>query len=130
MREGSPPVAASREDPQAAGILPGSRGLELRRHWEILTRAAAASSSASISGRRGPRGGSRVRLHRRRGRGIRVVSTGLHPILASADLALVASGTATLEAALCGAPMVVFYKTSSFSWAIARALVRLRWASS
>ena len=53
----------------------------------------------------------------------------MHPILASADLAFVASGTATLEAALCGAPMVVVYRTSTFSHAIARALVRLRWIS-
>ncbi len=64
-------------------------------------------------------------------RGIRVVpaATGLHPLLASADLAFVASGTATLEAALCGAPMVVVYRTSSFSHAVARALVRLEWIS-
>ncbi len=112
-------------------ILPGSRELELRRHWEVLTRAAA---------RLAQRFDLEVVAVRASGlqdsaytgaaeRGIRVVSTGLHPILASADLALVASGTATLEAALCGAPMVVFYKTSGFSWAIARALVRLRWAS-
>jgi lipid-A-disaccharide synthase len=53
------------------------------------------------------------------------VSSGLHPLLASADLAFVASGTATLEAALCGTPMVVVYRTSALSHRIARALVRL-----
>jgi lipid-A-disaccharide synthase len=54
-----------------------------------------------------------------------------HGLLSSADLAFVASGTATLEAALCGTPMVVVYKTSAFSHAVARALVsaRLRWIS-
>jgi len=57
------------------------------------------------------------------------VASGLHSLLASADLAFVASGTATLEAALCGTPMVVGYRTSAFSHAIARALVRLQWIS-
>ena len=52
-------------------------------------------------------------------------TAGMHPLLASADLAVVASGTATLEAALCGAPMVVVYRTSRSSWLIARAMVRV-----
>ena len=62
-------------------------------------------------------------------RGITVISEGLHPVLASADLALVASGTATLEAALCGAPMVVLYRTSAASFAIGRLLVKVPWIS-
>jgi len=112
-------------------ILPGSRELELRRHWEVLTRAAARLAQRfdlEVVAVRAP-GLPDSAYTGAAERGIQVVSTGMHPILASADLALVASGTATLEAALCGAPMVVFYRTSSFSWAIARTLVRLRWAS-
>ena len=54
---------------------------------------------------------------------------GLHPLLASADLAFVASGTATLEAALCGAPMVVLYRTSAASAAIGRLLIQVPWIS-
>ena len=61
--------------------------------------------------------------------GIRIVDSGIHPLLASADLVFVASGTATLEAALCGAPMIVVYRTSPASYAIGRSLVRLRWIS-
>ncbi|NOZ88242.1 MAG: lipid-A-disaccharide synthase [Deltaproteobacteria bacterium] len=45
-------------------------------------------------------------------------------VLAAADVAAVASGTATLEAALAGTPMVIVYKTSWPSYLIARALVR------
>src|SRR5262249_42566504 len=33
------------------------------------------------------------------------------------------------EAALCGAPMIVVYRTSRASYAIGRSLVRLRWIS-
>ncbi|HKR60854.1 MAG TPA: hypothetical protein VJS64_14125, partial [Pyrinomonadaceae bacterium] len=36
--------------------------------------------------------------------------------LAAADVAAVASGTATLEAALLGTPMVVVYKESMINW--------------
>ncbi|MGB9606739.1 MAG: lipid-A-disaccharide synthase, partial [Bryobacteraceae bacterium] len=46
-------------------------------------------------------------------------------VLASADLALVASGTATIEAALLGVPMVVFYKVSRLTWLLGRPLVRV-----
>jgi lipid-A-disaccharide synthase len=61
--------------------------------------------------------------------GIRIASSDLHSLLASADLAFVASGTATLEAALCGAPMIVMYRTSLASYAIGRLLVRVPWIS-
>ena len=41
-----------------------------------------------------------------------------HEALAAADLALVASGTATLETALFKTPMVITYRQSALSWAI------------
>jgi lipid-A-disaccharide synthase len=43
-----------------------------------------------------------------------------HEALAAADLALVASGTATLETALFKTPMVIVYRQSALSWAIMR----------
>jgi lipid-A-disaccharide synthase len=43
-----------------------------------------------------------------------------HEALAAADLALVASGTATLETALFKTPMVIAYRQSALSWAIMR----------
>jgi lipid-A-disaccharide synthase len=48
-----------------------------------------------------------------------------HEALAAADLALVASGTATLEAALFKTPMVITYRQSPLSWAIQRQLLYL-----
>ena len=46
-----------------------------------------------------------------------------HEALAAADLALVASGTATLEAALFKTPMVITYRQSPITWAIMRSLL-------
>jgi lipid-A-disaccharide synthase len=43
-----------------------------------------------------------------------------HEALAAADLALVASGTATLETALFKTPMVIAYRQSALSWLIMR----------
>jgi lipid-A-disaccharide synthase len=43
-----------------------------------------------------------------------------HDALAAADLALVASGTATLEAALFKTPMVITYKMAPLSWMVMR----------
>ncbi len=48
-----------------------------------------------------------------------------HEALAAADLALVASGTATLETALYKTPMVIVYKMSPVTWQIMRRMLYL-----
>jgi lipid-A-disaccharide synthase len=58
------------------------------------------------------------------GLGIRVSSGATYDVLAAADVAVVSSGTATVEAALCGAPTVVVYRVSSMTAAVARPLIR------
>jgi lipid-A-disaccharide synthase len=44
--------------------------------------------------------------------------------LAHAELALAASGTVTMEAALLGCPLVTFYKVNALSWMLGRWLVK------
>ncbi len=46
-------------------------------------------------------------------------------VIAASDLVLVASGTATLQAALIGTPMVVVYRTSWVTYQIAKRLVTI-----
>lgn len=48
-----------------------------------------------------------------------------HEALAAADVALVASGTASLEAALFKTPMVVAYRMSPLTWTLMRHMIRL-----
>jgi lipid-A-disaccharide synthase len=48
-----------------------------------------------------------------------------HEALAAADLALVASGTATLETALFKTPMVIAYRQSALSWRLMRSMLYL-----
>ena len=47
-------------------------------------------------------------------------------LIRTADAALVASGTATLETGLLGTPLAVVYRTGWLNWHLARALIRLR----
>jgi lipid-A-disaccharide synthase len=54
---------------------------------------------------------------------VQVIEGETENALANADLALVASGSATVEAALLGAPMVVFYRVTAASWMVGRMLV-------
>ncbi|MDH4228526.1 MAG: lipid-A-disaccharide synthase [Nitrospirota bacterium] len=46
-------------------------------------------------------------------------------VLNAADVAAIASGTATLQAALAGTPGAIVYRVSRLTWMIARPLVRL-----
>ncbi|MGH9400457.1 MAG: lipid-A-disaccharide synthase [Thermoanaerobaculia bacterium] len=112
-------------------LLPGSRSAELERHWPAMLASADTLSrrhGLEVVAVRAP-GLPESLFAGAAARGVRIVTEGLHALLATADLALVASGTATLETALCGTPMVVVYRMSASSWAIAKVMVRVRWAS-
>jgi len=63
------------------------------------------------------------------GTGIALVTGQTYELLALADAAIVASGTATLEAALIGAPQVVCYGGSEISYQIAKRLIKVKYAS-
>ncbi|MFP4064905.1 MAG: lipid-A-disaccharide synthase [Bacteroidales bacterium] len=52
-----------------------------------------------------------------------------YPLLANAEAALVASGTAALETALFNVPQVVCYKANTISYHIARHLLKVRYIS-
>jgi lipid-A-disaccharide synthase len=52
-----------------------------------------------------------------------------HQKISQADLVIVASGTATLEIAMLGVPMVVVYKLSAISYQIAKRLLKTDYVS-
>jgi len=60
---------------------------------------------------------------------VSIVFNQTHELLRNADLALVTSGTATLETALLGVPEVVCYKSNYFSYLIARRFIKIKYIS-
>jgi len=48
-------------------------------------------------------------------------------VMALSDVLFIASGTATLQAAVVGTPMVLLYKTSPLTYRLARWLINVKW---
>ena len=56
---------------------------------------------------------------------IKIVEDATYPAMRASTLLLVTSGTATLEAACIGTPMIIVFRTASINWHIIRALTPL-----
>jgi len=57
---------------------------------------------------------------------ITVVNGHTYDVMALSDVLITASGTATLEAAILGKPMVIVYKVSRLTYWVGRALIRVK----
>lgn len=130
-------------DPQApvVALLPGSRASEIRymadgfmhaaawlaeRRGDVrfVLPAATPAIRATLDGLLGgPASGALRRLQGR----LMVLDGRSHDALAAADTVLVASGTATLEAALFARPMVIAYRMARASYLIMRRMGYLPW---
>src|SRR5204863_8841708 len=60
---------------------------------------------------------------------VRFISDDTYNALSAADLAIVSSGTATVETALLGKPMIVVYRLSPMTARLAKPLVRTKFFS-
>lgn len=58
-------------------------------------------------------------------RGPSIIEGDTYHALCHSEIAIVASGTATVEAALAGTPMVIVYRASELNWRLIRPLVHL-----
>jgi lipid-A-disaccharide synthase len=58
---------------------------------------------------------------------VAVVKEQASEVMAASDLVLVASGTATLQAAVVGTPMVLLYRTTWFTYWLAWLMIRVKW---
>lgn len=107
-------------------VLPGSRQGEILRHWPVLAEAVrrilqrhALAPVLAL-----PAGSGATFLEPTRPPSIHRVEGLTWDVLAHAELALAASGTVTVEAALLGTPMVTFYRVNAISWYVGRWLVK------
>lgn len=116
------------------GLMPGSRPQEIRAHLAVLLQAAAILHQAvpnlsfvlpaplrELADLAAPQ----VEAS---GLPVRIV-TEIYDAMAICQLLIVATGTATLEAAVLGIPMVAVYRLPWLSWVIARRLVNVQFAA-
>ena len=117
------------------GLLPGSRVREvqevlptflkavqqIRKRYPRLQVLLAQADSLSDS--------VMDELLGRSGEQVTVVKGRPNEVMAASNLLLVTSGTATLQAALIGTPMVVVYRTSALTYQIAKCLVKIPYIS-
>ena len=113
-------------------LLPGSRRSEIERHYPLIMEACER-----LSGELRTRGSIQFVLaaapalgaelfapYARPGVSVTRVEGATYDALSAADCAIVASGTATVEAALLGTPMVVVYRVSPTSAFVLKRMVR------
>jgi lipid-A-disaccharide synthase len=113
-------------------LLPGSRRSEIARHYPLLVEACERISSGAqtpgavqfVLAAAPGLGPELFAPYARPGVSITRVDGATYDALAAADCAIVASGTATVEAALLGTPMVVVYRVSPASALLLRRMVR------
>lgn len=123
-----------RKDRHLVALLPGSRIKEVQRHIEPLL------ASAHFLTRMQPgiqfvlptfsnfRGLIKNRLSNWN-LPIHVIDHSRYEAMKYSDLAILCSGTATLEVALLGTPAIVIYKLSIFSWLIGKIVVKVPFVS-
>jgi lipid-A-disaccharide synthase len=123
-------------DPQALviGLLPGSRPQEITRMMPLMRDAAARVAAAHprvrfLVGLAPTVERPAVARHLDGGPPVAVVADRTYAVMRASDLLLVTSGTATLEAALLGTPMVVCYRVSVLSEWLGRSVMRVPWIS-
>ena len=109
-------------------VLPGSRRGEAARHLPALADAADRlyrEHAVNILLPASVTTGADFFRERLGDSPIRVIEGESWDAMAHADLALAASGTVTVEAALLGTPMVTFYKVAPVSWMAGKFLVNV-----
>ena len=118
---------------QVIGLMPGSRRSEVQRILPIMLKAAAnvaqvlsdtewilplapgISEELISECKQGIKGIPTVKL----------LQDETYTAMRAATLMLITSGTATLEAACIGSPMIILFRTSQFNWRIINALTPL-----
>ncbi len=113
------------------GLLPGSRKSEIERHLPIMLKAMELLSKEIASLQILVPVAPTIKtdwirqFSNRSPLSLRFVEGEIYSVLRSSDATVVASGTATLQVALTQTPMVVIYKLSKITYALAKRLVHI-----
>jgi lipid-A-disaccharide synthase len=111
------------------GLLPGSRNGEVQALLPVMLEAArrlqaqgfalklilAAAETVNVE--------DMTRMCEAAGADVQMIFGDPNGVIAASDLVLIASGTATLQAAIIGTPMVIVYKMRPLAYALAKMFV-------
>ena len=118
-------------DAQLIGLFPGSRRQEVQRHLPVMLELAELiggqlpNTRFVVAQASGLGEGTYTASVRSWPSGVKLLRQGHYALMRHASALVVASGTATLEAAIFATPFVVVYKVNPTTWFIARRLVKL-----
>ena len=133
------PLPPRGEKPLTIGILPGSRRAEIENLLPVLLAAACeiqgrvsnveflVSSAQSVTGDLGKKFSTILDDHGAGGK-FTVIKGDPRGIFNQSHLLMAASGTVTLEAALCQVPTILVYKMAPVTYRLARLLVKVEYA--
>lgn len=105
--------------PDAMFVVPVAPNLDVNQVFAVLTAGTDAEAKKIPAG-------NQIAVESFECQGLRFVRGMSLEIMAAADAAIVASGTATLECALLGTPMVVIYRMNDLSYQIAKKVVKVQ----
>lgn len=110
-------------------VIPGSRKQEIENLFSVMVRSAAtiAGNEKEVVVAVAPN--LSMELYQRNlppNVEVKFIQHATHEVMKYAEFAFVTSGTATLETACVGTPMIVVYKTSLLTYWIARIVVKIK----
>ena len=114
------------------GLLPGSRDKEVRflltsmLDAAVLIKKKIPESQFILPKAKEVDGNYVKRLIKEKGIDLKVVEGNSHGVFRIADLSIVCSGTATVEAAILGAPLIIIYRLSKITEIIGRKMLKVR----
>jgi len=124
-------LTVEKKDHPVVALLPGSRRSEIERHVPVMRDAAQiiAERLPGVSFTI-PLAPTLVREDIERFLldfpvPVQIREDAFHEVVTGADVAVVSSGTATVETALLGTPMVVSYRLNNLTYLLARMLIRV-----
>ncbi len=116
-------------DVRLIGLLPGSRPQEIAHILPEMLKAARLLSReyniVFLFGR-SPHLDDTIFQALSHYRDLSIITCSAYEVMQFSDLALVTSGTATLESLCFGVPMIVIYKTGMFNYLIGRLIIKLK----
>lgn len=115
------------KDNKLIALLPGSRKSEIQKHWPIFKKTIASLQAQN----------NRLTFLLIEGQNVEIncdkeiikIKDNQYEAISCSDVAIVCSGTATLEVAMLKCPMLVCYKTSSITWLLVQLLSKVKYVS-